>query len=99
MLLTVNPGAENRACIAETRAGTRPAPTLGDVVGAFKSVTTHQYTDGVRQKTWPSFNEKLWQRNYHENIIRSEEEMNRIREYIINNLLRWDYDENNPANT
>ena len=24
--------------------------------------------------------------------------MNNIREYIINNLLKWEYDENNPAN-
>jgi REP element-mobilizing transposase RayT len=94
---TINLGAETRAGVAETRAGTRPAPTLGDVVGAFKSVTTHQYTDGVRQKTWPSFNGKLWQRNYYEHIIRNEEKMNRIREYIINNPLRWEYDENNPA--
>jgi putative transposase len=83
----------------EIRAGTRPAPTLGDVVGAFKSITTHQYADGVRQKNWPSFNAKLWQRNYYEHIIRSKEEMNRIRGYIIDNPVKWDQDEDNPENT
>ncbi len=82
----------------EIRAGTRPAPTLGDAVGTFKSVTTHQYVDGVRQKNWLSFNGKLWQRNYYEHIIRNEEEMNRIREYIVKNPAKWDEDENNPGN-
>ena len=90
------PGTMNHD--TEKRAGTRPAPTLGDAVGAFKSIATHQYTDGVKQKNWPSFNGRLWQRNYYEHIIRSEEEMNRIREYIINNPLKWEYDENNPGN-
>jgi len=84
---------------AETRAGTRPAPTLlGDVVGLFKSITTHQYTNGVRQYNWPSFNGKLWQRNYYEHIIRSEEEMDRIREYIMENPLKWAEDEDHPEN-
>ena len=87
---TVNPDAENRA-------GTRPAPTLGDVVGVFKSITTHQYTDGVRQKNWPPFNGKFWQRNYYEHIIRGEEEMDRIRRYITDNPAKWADDENNPA--
>jgi REP element-mobilizing transposase RayT len=35
-----------------------------------------------------------WQRNYHEHIIRDEEELNRIREYIINNPINWNEDEN-----
>lgn len=29
----------------------------------------------------------VWQRNYYEHIIRNEPELNRIREYIINNPL------------
>jgi REP element-mobilizing transposase RayT len=96
----------------ENRAGTRPAPTrgtktvqsyrsaptLGDIVGAFKSTTIHQYTDGVRQKNWPAFNGRFWQRNYYEHIIRGEEEMHRIRRYIIENPAKWADDEDNPAN-
>jgi putative transposase len=82
----------------ETRAGTRPAPTLGDVVGAFKSITTQQYAYGVRQNNWPPFRGKLWQRNYYEHVIRNEEEMERIRQYIVGNPAKWDEDEDNPAN-
>ena len=40
----------------------------------------------------------LWQRNYFEHIVRDKDDMNRIRQYIINNPVRWDEDENNPRN-
>ena len=38
----------------------------------------------------------IWQRNYYEHVIRSEKELNRIREYIENNPLRWQIDRENP---
>ena len=83
------------------RAGTRPAPTsssLGDVVGIFKSISTHQYAINVNANNWPAFPGKLWQRNYYERIIRNDDELNRIREYILNNPQQWDYEDNNPQN-
>ncbi len=88
---------------AHQRAGTpdalrwRPALTLGDVVGAFKSVTTLHYADGVRTQGWPPFHRRLWQRNYHEHIIRSEGALSRIRAYIHDNPARWHTDRENPA--
>lgn len=36
--------------------------------------------------------EKLWQRNYHEHIIRNEQSYQRISEYIINNPMNWKED-------
>ncbi len=38
----------------------------------------------------------VWQRNYYEHIIRNEREFNKIREYIINNPLKWELDIENP---
>ncbi len=38
----------------------------------------------------------VWQRNYYEHIIRNENELNRIREYIINNPKKWEFDRDNP---
>jgi hypothetical protein len=92
--------AKDRMQSAKDRAGTRPAPTssLGDVVGMFKSVSTHEYAMNVHVHKWPPFPGKLWQRNYYERIIRNEREMNRIRHYIINNPSQWDNDVNNPKN-
>ena len=82
----------------ESRAGTRPAPTLGNIIGEFKSITTRQSIDGINQKNWPPFNGKLWQRNYYEHVIRDENDIDRIRQYIIENPAKWAGDEDNPGN-
>lgn len=81
---------------ARTGAGTRPAPTLGSIVGAFKSLSTNGYIRGVKEFGWPAFDGKLWQRNYYEHIIRNEHELNSTREYIENNPLQWALDRENP---
>ena len=72
------------------------APTLGDIVNWFKTMTTNQYIRGVKQNGWLPFRGKLWQRNYYEHIIRNEEELNHIRHYIAENPLNWRTDEENP---
>jgi hypothetical protein len=96
----IQPAKDRAGTRPKDRAGTRPAPTtsLGDVVGIFKSISTHQYAMNVYANKWPPFPGKLWQRNYYERIIRNEIEMNRIRQYIINNPSQWDNDKNNPNN-
>ena len=71
--------------------GTLPG-TVGRIIQAFKSITTHEYTNGVKQHCWLPFNGKLWQRNYWEHIIRNETELNRICEYIDNNPALWESD-------
>jgi len=81
---------------AQKGAGTRPAPALGYIVGAFKSMTTNEYIRGVRQFRWTPFPARLWQRNYYEHIIRNEGELDHIRGYIVDNPLRWHLDRENP---
>jgi REP element-mobilizing transposase RayT len=73
--------------------------SLGRVCQAFKSLTTVEYVRGVKDYQWPSFPGRLWQRNYFERVIRDEGELGAIREYIRNNPLKWEQDEENPANT
>jgi putative transposase len=81
-----------------SRATTRVAPTsVGDVVGAFKSMTTVLYGRGVRQSRWRAFCGRLWQRNYYEHIIRDDAALQRIREYIIANPTGWEMDAENPT--
>jgi hypothetical protein len=65
------------------------APTVGDIVGAFKSISTNEYIRGVKQNDWQRFNKKLWQRNYWEHIIRNENECLKISQYIIDNPAKW----------
>ena len=77
--------------------GVAPTMSLSDVVHRFKTMTTKRYIDGVIQHGWPRFNGKLWQRNYWEHIIRNGNELNRIRQYIINNPVKWESDQNYPG--
>ena len=40
----------------------------------------------------------VWQSRFHDRIIRNEDELNRIRQYIIDNPLKWELDRNNLEN-
>lgn len=62
--------------------------SLGRIVQAFKSITTLSYIDGVRHHGWRAFEHWLWQRNYWEQIIRSEAELHAVRTYIRENPRR-----------
>ena len=85
-----------------SRADTSAAPTsnrryaLGEVVGAFKSLTTVAYVHGVKTQRWTRFSGKLWQRNYFEHVVRRDESLERIRQYIHDNPARWEFDRENP---
>src|SRR3990167_1687244 len=80
-----------RSTGASRRAPTEYKPTLGFIVGLFKSEITKQ----IRVITGnPEF--MVWQRNYYEHVIRDEFELNKIRGYIKTNPEMWDRDRNNP---
>jgi len=66
--------------------------TIGSVVRGFKIGVTKWFRENNEVYT-------VWQRNYYEHIIRSEESLNRIRQYILDNPLRWAYDRENPVTT
>ena len=81
----------------------RSAPTdrvnLQKIIQWYKTMTTNEYIRNVKQNGWVPFKGKLWQRNYYEHIIRSEKSLEQIREYIMNNPVKWDSDELNPHKT
>jgi hypothetical protein len=62
-------------------------------------MTTNEYLREVKTSDWAPFQGRLWQRNYYEHVIRDEESLNRIREYILNNPAQWAFDPENPAAT
>jgi REP element-mobilizing transposase RayT len=63
--------------------------TIGSIVGAFKSLSTNEYIEKVKQGSWPRFDEYFWQRNYYEHIIRDEVAYLKISEYVQFNALKW----------
>jgi putative transposase len=71
--------------------GDRAAP-LPRVIGTFKSLSTKSVN---RSKGTPGA--ALWQRSYHDHVVRDEADLARIREYIANNPLKWHLDRENPA--
>ena len=72
-------------------------PSLGDVIGAFKSLVFTIYLDWIEAHD-PSRRAKFWQRNYYEHIIRSDPELNAIRCYIQENPIHWNEDRDNLDN-
>jgi putative transposase len=76
----------------------RVAPTLGVIIGWFKTMSTNEYIRNVKQDGWPAFEKRVWQRNYYEHIIRKEKELHSIQNYIAENPMRWEEDENHPNN-
>lgn len=66
---------------------------MGNVVGAFKSLTTRAYIAGVHNAGWPAFDRRIWQRNYWEHVVRNETEHERTVGYVLDNPSRWRPDE------
>lgn len=62
------------------------APTLGKIVRTFKAASTHQIREFGLEYS-------VWQRNYHDRIIRNEKELELVRFYIRNNPSNWQSDE------
>ena len=77
-------------------AGASPAPTntktIGDIVGAYKSLVANDCLKIFKQNHPGKMMGKLWQRNYWEHIIRDEQSCQRISDYIINNPKNWKND-------
>lgn len=77
-------------CPYEPRFGNAVSNSLASIVGSYKSVVTRRINERRG-----AFQEPVWQRNYYEHVIRDEDDLNRVREYIVNNPICWGDDENN----
>jgi REP element-mobilizing transposase RayT len=74
----------------ENNGAASSAPTLGKIMRAFKSMSAIEINRILDCKGRP-----LWQRNYYERIIRDDQELVGIREYIHFNPANWADDEEN----
>lgn len=66
--------------------------SIGSIIAGFKSAVTKSINTLRDNPGCP-----VWQRNYYEHVIRNDADLTNIRQYIANNPLKWDLDENNPA--
>ena len=73
--------------------GAHAGAPLPEIVQWFKTMTTNEYIQNVKTNNWPRFDKHLWQRNYYEHIIRSEQSYARIADYIEGNPSKWHEDQ------
>ena len=96
-ILIIRPGEADRSRpVGQPRGGaatTGEAKTksLSELIGAFKTTSSKR----IREGGLAFFQ---WQRSFHDHVIRDDEDLNRIREYIRGNPARWALDEENPDN-
>jgi putative transposase len=97
-ILTLSDYAGAACCAPTKESGTshtmsmrKLAPhSLPVIIRSYKSAVTKRFNEWRKTSRIP-----IWQRGYYEHIIRNESELNRIREYIHNNPLKWDLDREN----
>lgn len=82
------------------KGGSRTAPAVarkpvGRLVGAFKTVTTKQI-NALNEVADDLLKPLFWQRNYHEHVVRNEADLSRLREYVVNNPMKWVLDSLHP---
>lgn len=66
--------------------------SLPQIIRTFKSISARRIN---KLRNQPG--ETVWQRGYHEHVVRDEFALDQIRRYIANNPARWQYDRENPA--
>jgi REP element-mobilizing transposase RayT len=84
------------ACCAPTTKtqgfGGLVAGSLPVIIRSFKSAVSKQIN---QMPGAPST--KVWHRGFYEHVIRNDDELTRIRQYIDQNPLRWELDAENPV--
>ncbi|HQF61561.1 MAG TPA: hypothetical protein PLT26_03595 [Anaerolineaceae bacterium] len=74
------------------RFGAPVAGSIPTIVRSLKSSTTQRFIRLTGDRST-----RLWQRNYYDRIIRTEDELRRARGYIQNNPLQWALDSENTG--
>ena len=67
--------------------------SLSSLMAGFKAATTKRINQFRSARGTP-----VWQRNYYENLIRNEEFLQNIRQYIATNPQQWKSDQLHPKN-
>jgi len=79
------------------------SPSGGEVTSPLRKISLGQIVAFYKYQTAKLVNQirntpgvTVWQRNYHDHIVHDDEHLNKIREYVFQNPLKWDLDDENP---
>ena len=78
--------------IERARADMESAPTVVEIVQAFKRYSTIAYIRLVKDGQAIPFDKRLWQRSFHDHIVRNETDYRMIAAYIQSNPQLWHKD-------
>ena len=81
------------AILTIERADMESTPTISTVIQAFKRYSTVEYTKLVKQGLALPYNKQVWQRSFHDHVIRDQSDYDDIYRYIENNPTQWELDE------
>ena len=77
---------------AHTTHPTKPKHGLPEILRGFKT-----YSSLTINRLRGTPGKPVWQRNYYEHVVRTENDLDAIRRYIVENPLKWEQDPENPA--
>ena len=66
--------------------------SLHDIVRWIKTMVTNEYITLVKDGVFTAFDKKIWQKSFHDHIIRGDEDYLKIWNYIDTNPLKWELD-------
>jgi len=98
--VVVETGLKPDKVVVET--GLKPVSTAGrvakpyslsEIIRGFKTFSARKVNEYQNTRGKP-----FWQERFYDRIVRNEEELNRIRRYIVENPLKWELEKNNPEN-
>ncbi len=75
--------------------GLKPVPTehgLSEIIRGFKTFSSRKINECQNNFHFQ------WQRSFYDRVIRNDEELSKIRDYIFCNPAKWAEDRNNPLN-
>ena len=86
-----DPGSSSQICNATSTRFGKPVPgSLATIVRSVKSAAARHISRLVGTPGG-----KVWQRGYYDRIIRDEDELDKIRRYVVDNPWRWESDREN----
>ena len=83
---------QHERAIRESPLPNRRTMTLSKVIGYLK-MNTAKRINQLRDNPGAS----VWQRNYYERVIRNDQELQSIQQYVVDNPAKWQEDENHPS--
>jgi len=91
-ILVLNEQVGTRHAVSLPERFRKPVPgSLSTIVRSFKSAVTKRINE-----MHLTGDTQFWQPRYYDRIIRNEKELQKIRDYIANNVITWAFDKENP---